>query len=143
MGRSFAVLVPAPQQTAATAAMLADMDRPRRDLNVRKDGSTILCHWHNHALRDEDGALDCIYANHEFARSIGRAAADVLGRYDFDLFTAEIAASLRGGVEHAIQRSRSGRPRCCARRRSGRRRPADPQRERGSDRPRQRQRAEQ
>lgn len=36
-----------------------------------------------------------LYANHEFARSIGRATAEVIGRDDFDLFMPAIAESLR------------------------------------------------
>jgi len=36
-----------------------------------------------------------VYANHEFARSLGRAAAEVVGRDDFELFTPAIAESLR------------------------------------------------
>lgn len=36
-----------------------------------------------------------LYANHEFARSIGRAPTEVLGRDDFDLFMPAIAESLR------------------------------------------------
>ncbi len=36
-----------------------------------------------------------VYANHEFARSIGRAASEVIGRDDFDLFMPAIAESLR------------------------------------------------
>lgn len=36
-----------------------------------------------------------VYANHEFARSIGRSVAEVIGRDDFDLFMPAIAESLR------------------------------------------------
>lgn len=36
-----------------------------------------------------------VYANHEFARSIGRAVSEVIDRDDFDLFMPAIAESLR------------------------------------------------
>ena len=36
-----------------------------------------------------------VYANHEFARSIGRAVSEVIGRDDFALFMPAIAESLR------------------------------------------------
>ncbi len=43
----------------------------------------------------KDPAGRYVYANHEFARSIGRAVSEVIGRDDFDLFMPAIAESLR------------------------------------------------